>query len=145
MKLVLEPAAHHTCGDMVFSGHSVLLLMCCMVFQEYCSPSFFARKSPQVVRASFLIRASITVATAFGLLAIVGTRLHYTLDVLTATYITVLLWDTYHYHMKSNEQGKKFDWALKILRWLEAEEVAAIDAAALSRWARRGVLKEVKS
>jgi len=86
----------------------------------------------------------IALITAVGLMAIVGTRLHYTLDVLTATYITVLLWDTYHYHMKSNTKGNKFDWALKILRWLEAEEVAAIDAAALARWSDRG-LKQVKS
>jgi len=148
VKLVLEPATHHTCGDMVFSGHSVVLLMCCMVFQEYCNPAVFARErrsSARVVRVCFLIRFSIATATAIGLVAIVGTRLHYTLDVLTATYITILLWDTYHYHMKSNERGNKFDWALKILRWLEAEEVAAIDAAALSRWTGRGLLKVVKS
>jgi hypothetical protein len=118
-----------------------------MVFQEYCRASIFAGNSrgDGVAIVCSVIRKSIVVATILGLLAIIGTRLHYTLDVLIGTYITVLLWETYHYHMKSNEQGKKFDWALKILRWLEAEEVAAIDAAAWTRWANRGVLKQFRS
>lgn len=148
IKLVVEPATHHTCGDMIFSGHSVLLLMCCMVFQEYCTPSIFrghGKKMYNLISTLCLIvRVVVAILTAIGLILIVGTRLHYTLDVLTATYITILLWVTYHYHMKSRVPGKKYDYAIQVLRWLEAEEVANVDDAALADWKARGVLKQVK-
>lgn len=100
-------------------------------FVQYCVRSElntpFTRRYSYVL---WMVRYYVYAGSACGIFAIVGTRLHYTLDVLIAVYITAQVWFTYHWlcaHPKS---------AFKVLNWLEHEEVHFIDLDAY-RKARR--------
>lgn len=135
-KVLIRPSQHITCGDMVFSGHTVFLMLCAMVVKTYCvreelnTP--FTRKYSFVL---WMVRYYVYTGTAFGIFAIVGTRLHYTLDVLIAVYISAQVWCTYHWlclHPNSS---------FRILRWLEHEEVYFIDRDAYRKARRSGSLE----
>ncbi|TYZ65473.1 hypothetical protein PybrP1_005037 [[Pythium] brassicae (nom. inval.)] len=130
-KVLVRPSQHITCGDMVFSGHTVFFMLCAMTVKTYCVKSElntpFTRRFPYVL---WMVRYYVYTGVAFGVFAIVGTRLHYTLDVLIAVYITAQVWATYHWlcaHPKSS---------FRVLNWLEHEEVHFIDLDAY-RKARR--------
>ena len=92
--LLLEPSQHISCGDMIFSGHTVFLVMCCMVFDTYCNKR--ECDTPLVrylsVKSLTAFKILIYACTGAGIFAIIGTRLHYTLDVLIAVYLTWRTW-----------------------------------------------------
>eukprot|EP00658_Telonema_sp_P-2_P011147 TRINITY_DN14237_c0_g1_i2.p1 TRINITY_DN14237_c0_g1~~TRINITY_DN14237_c0_g1_i2.p1 ORF type:complete len:230 (-),score=19.84 TRINITY_DN14237_c0_g1_i2:299-988(-) len=68
----------HFCNDLMFSGHSVLMVMV----------PFFYQQCPY---AAWWGKAGFWVGGAFGLVLILGTHQHYTSDVLVAVYMTLAL------------------------------------------------------
>lgn len=58
-----------TCGDYLFSGHTVMMTMCTNIVSHYTSPERVTRR-----RLMWLF-------TFIGLLSIIATKLHYTIDV----------------------------------------------------------------
>ena len=66
-----------TCGDMMFSGHTVVFCILTLTWQDYLLPQG---------------AAAITAWNAVGMAMIVITRLHYTVDVLVAVCITKGVW-----------------------------------------------------
>lgn len=134
-KVLIRPSQHITCGDMIFSGHAVFLMLCVMFARTYCVRSElntpFTRRFPCVL---WMIRYYIYTGTAFGIFAIVGTRLHYTLDVLIAIYITAQVWFTYHWLTTHPQES------FALLNWLEHEEVHFIDHSAYRKARRSGSL-----
>ena len=66
-----------TCGDMMFSGHTVVFVLSIMMWRDHLLP-----------RASRLIVAW----NVLGMCMIVITRLHYTMDVLVAVCVTWSAW-----------------------------------------------------
>ena len=152
-KVMTEPGEHITCGDCVFSGHSVFLLICACTFHEYCRVDqmpLFGRTFTKLIR--FLAWFSCSL----GLLCIVGTKLHYTLDVAISIYLTISIWSDYHRRchfvvmqvthpeLVSLIHPHKSKWQNFIadcFEWLEAEEVIRADKQAwlafesrLSEW-----------
>ena len=81
-----------TCGDMMFSGHSVTFVLLALVCTRYLLP---AARGPDHARAAAL-RAAAVAWNAAGLFIIVATRMHYTIDVLVAAYVTCSLWHQVH-------------------------------------------------
>ena len=77
-----------------------------------------------------MLRYYVYTGVAFGIFAIVGTRLHYTLDVLIAVYVTAQVWCSYHWLSVHSSES------FCIIKWLEHEEVHFIDRFAY-RKARR--------
>ncbi|KAG2210340.1 hypothetical protein INT47_003325 [Mucor saturninus] len=71
-----------TCTDNIFSGHTSLMMSCCMIWRVH---SRLRRVFSWII---------YLVATA-GILMILFTRFHYTVDVVLAIYITYTAWDTY--------------------------------------------------
>eukprot|EP01083_Nonionella_stella_P029679 81640_1 len=69
------------CGDLLFSSHMLMTLNCTMLFQHYCKDIY-----PKI------FMWSISVCTAFVILA---ARHHYSVDVLVAWYVTILVWNQY--------------------------------------------------
>ena len=130
-KVLIRPSQHITCGDMIFSGHTVFLVLCGMIVHTYCRRSElntpFTRRFPFVLN---LIRAVIYVGIGLGVFAIVGTRLHYTLDVLIATGVTIHSWLVYHWLAGHCVHENA------LIGWLENDDVAHIDHFAY-RIARR--------
>lgn len=68
-----------------------------------------------------MVRYCIYLGTALGVFAIIGTRLHYTLDVLIAMYVTMQVWSTYHWLCAHP------NLSFGVLNWLEHAEVHFID------------------
>lgn len=120
LNMMQRPQDYITCGDMVFSGHTSFLSLCMLVFNQYC----------RHFRFSFVFRHTIYVLYGCSLVAIIGTKLHYTLDVALAILITVTLWRVYHTAIRSNKIKNQY----RILQWLEAEVVLEVDREALDRW-----------
>ena len=76
----MVPIGDITCGDMVFSGHSVLIVLCALTWHTY-----YERSQANVNGVKVFAWA-----WAFaGLISIIGTRLHYSLDVLLAWYLSL--------------------------------------------------------
>ena len=96
--LTIKPSEVVTCGDMIFSGHTVFLILCYKVMSEYCSVKAcntpLMRWLPSYTCA--VLRGLSAIITIIGLFAILATRLHYTLDVIIAVYITRHAWALYH-------------------------------------------------
>ncbi|KAG1686660.1 hypothetical protein DVH05_008508 [Phytophthora capsici] len=136
-KVLIRPSQHITCGDMIFSGHAVFLILCCMFASTYCIRSElntpFTRRFPCVL---WMIRYYNYILSACGIFAIVGTRLHYTLDVLIAIYITIQVWFTYHWLMNHPESS------FALINWLEHEEVHVVDHNAYRKARRSGSLSD---
>ncbi|RLN91072.1 hypothetical protein BBJ28_00009618 [Nothophytophthora sp. Chile5] len=132
-KVLIRPSQHITCGDMIFSGHAVFLMLCAMFARTYCVHSElntpFTRRYSCVL---WMVRYYVYAGSAFGVFAIVGTRLHYTLDVLIAIYITGQVWFTYHW-LTAHPQN-----SFAVLNWLEHEEVHFIDHNAYRKARRSG-------
>lgn len=78
---------------MIFSGHTTCLVMVAMTFRKYCRAKHLQTK---VVFTGFhLTEAGLTVVrrlvytyVGLGALVIIGSKLHYTLDVLLAILVS---------------------------------------------------------
>lgn len=84
----------------------------------------------------WMIRYYVYAGAAMGVFAIVGTRLHYTLDVLIAVYITAQVWSTYHWLCRHPRHS------FRLLNWLEHDEVYFIDRDAYRKARRSGSMGE---
>jgi hypothetical protein len=72
------------------------------------------------------IRYSVYIYVAIGALAIIGTRLHYSLDVSIAIYLTHRNFRRYHEWCKYERLKSESS----MFRWLEAEEILSVEKAA---------------
>jgi shingomyelin synthase len=75
---------HVYCGDYIYSGHTMTLIMTYMVIKEY-SPKRW-----------FLLHWLSLGLTSFGVVALLLARGHYSIDVIIAYWITTRLWWMYH-------------------------------------------------
>lgn len=81
------------CGDFIFSGHTMALMMSFFVIREY---------SPRRYLVLHIFSLLLTIA---GVVMLLISRGHYTIDVVVAYWITSRLWWTYH--TLANNQGLK--------------------------------------
>merc|ERR1711920_534669 len=88
-----------TCGDMVFSGHTMLMVMCAMTWHTYYK---------WVPGSINYVKVTIWIITIFGLMIIIWVRMHYTLDVILALYFTITLWGSYHRFANDVNIGHRF-------------------------------------
>ena len=135
-KFLMRPTAYVTCGDMIFSGHTTVLIMCAMIFRKYCRGKLLRSK---VFFRSFHIsenlcwwcRRTVYVISGIGASLIIGTRLHYTLDVFIAVYLTQRTFRAYHSFIKYPNLARKSTFYLwMLLAWLETEDIIAVDSQA---------------
>lgn len=96
-----------TCGDMVFSGHTMLIMLFGLTFHTYHrrTDSYWAVNG---------VKTLIWVMCVVGLLAILATRLHYTIDVLLGMYLSLTVWSSYHRIANDVALGREFScvWLL---------------------------------
>ena len=78
-----------TCGDMIFSGHTLLIILFCLTFHTY----YPKTKHMYSVNG---VKAMVWILGLVGVFFIIATRLHYTLDVLLAVFLAMTLWNSYH-------------------------------------------------
>jgi hypothetical protein len=112
-----------TCGDMIFSGHASVLMVTALVFQQYCRKEMFKGDGRKMEFLCALGRWITALFSFSGIIAIIATRLHYTLDVSIAIYLNYRVWKDYH-TMVRVVWLKKQNW---IFQWLEAEEIINLE------------------
>ena len=83
-----EYPSSSTCGDYMFSGHTVLLLITVQAIDRYGGS----------LRWGHTFSLIMWVNTVLGLVAIIATRLHYTIDVIVAFIFTIGLFRSYHHN-----------------------------------------------
>jgi len=130
LDITLKPGTHVTCGDMVFSGHTVFYMLVCMTFAEYftwknCNTPFM-RMFPRWLHIYVLVRWIVYAIALCAMCATVGTRLHYTLDVVAAVYLTWRSWNSYH--SRCDKYNKST--ASAVIQWLEDDDVIMADEKA---------------
>ena len=90
-----------TCGDVMFSGHSGSLTVMALLFQTY-SREVFERFGGEWIRIGKSICVGVNWLIAItGFILIIGTRFHYTIDVLIAVVIATLVFFSYHHIVRS--------------------------------------------
>jgi hypothetical protein len=106
-------------------------MMFAMTFRKYCRAKHLQTKvlfRTVAVTEAFLtpVRRAVYLYCFCGFAVIIGSRLHYTLDVLAAIFLSYWAFRTYHDWSKLPELRKKF----KLLKWLEADAVRHVDNTA---------------
>ncbi|KAK3099989.1 hypothetical protein FSP39_013111 [Pinctada imbricata] len=75
---------NRTCGDYVFSGHTIMMTMCNLFINEY---------TPRTMKVLHMISWSLNV---LGMYFILASRGHYSIDVIIAFVISLQLFNNYH-------------------------------------------------
>lgn len=83
-RLGLHVAGQNYCGDLIFSGHSVSIIGLYLYILEYTPPNLR------------LLRVSSFVLSSTGLVLVLMSREHYTIDVIIAYYLVTRIHWTYH-------------------------------------------------
>ena len=71
------------CNDLIFSGHTSMMVMSSLFLSYYCL------NSP-------LANLLLIIYNIIGFIVIIGTRLHYSVDVFIASVVNVLLFFSFH-------------------------------------------------
>ena len=110
-----------TCADVLYSGHTVNLTICALIWDEYSHEKdaliidtdtewdlfeTCCRNRPLVNRAGYLMRPTFMkvfmwVFCLVGFIVIIATKFHYTVDVFLGAVITIFVWKFYHSHIRN--------------------------------------------
>jgi PAP2 superfamily C-terminal len=102
--------ARVTCGDMTFSGHTSMITDAVLFLHTYLD-GFLGEYRPLRLNILFW-------GWALGIgsvIAVIETRIHYSIDVVLAIAVTIAVFKGYHYAVSSRSRLKSF----KILEWYE--------------------------
>lgn len=88
IKMTISRFPFWSCGDLVFSGHTVEFVLCACVWASYC-------------KARCLTLTAATVAV-LGTSSLIGCRYHYSIDVFMALLLSQLIWSSYPYLLNYN-------------------------------------------
>ena len=84
LRKVLNLFYQEGCSDLIFSGHTSMMLMSTYFLIYYCLPN------------SLMAQLFLVVYNIIGVYVIIGCRLHYSVDSYIATIITTLLFFAFH-------------------------------------------------
>ncbi|PSN43157.1 Phosphatidylcholine:ceramide cholinephosphotransferase 2, partial [Blattella germanica] len=114
---------HKYCGDLIFSGHTVILCMGSLVISEY------------TPRKLFILHWASWIATLLGIIMILWSHQHYTIDIIIAYFATTRLF--WLYHMLANDmnlrESSRYNyisriWWFRIIQYLEKNVKAPVPA-----------------
>jgi hypothetical protein len=91
------------CGDVFFSGHTILYTVGFWVFITY--------------QSSMIINVLVSLNSMIGMLFLVASTLHYSIDVVISFILTSLVWNIYHWGWKVQYFEDRY-WAI-FFRWLD--------------------------
>lgn len=75
---------HTYCGDYIYSGHTVILVMCYLIISEYSPKRFWP------------LHWASWITSTTGIILVLVARGHYTVDVIIAYYVTTRVFWIYH-------------------------------------------------
>lgn len=82
--------ALHRCGDCMYSGHTIVFVICALVWNSYAPKNIFG----------YLARIFFWLLSVAGGLIIISNRAHYTSDILLAYYVCIGAWYTIGYAIR---------------------------------------------
>jgi hypothetical protein len=91
------------CGDVFFSGHTILYTVGAWVFITY--------------QTSTIINVLVSLNSLIGMFFLISSTLHYTIDVVISFILTSLVWNIYHWGWKVQYFEDSY-WAI-FLRWID--------------------------
>jgi len=97
-----------TNNDVFFSGHTVCITMCALTLDTYCTRKW--------------LPWSFWTASVFTLYVIVATKFHYTIDVVIAFALSVVIWKLYHLAMSIEAVRNNYP----VFKWVESDREAAL-------------------
>lgn len=84
LRSILNILYQEGCNDLIFSGHTSMMLMSSLFIMYY------------YLQGKYLQQFMLIMFNCIGVFVIIGTRLHYSVDVFIATIITTLLFFAFH-------------------------------------------------
>jgi shingomyelin synthase len=105
---------HVYCGDFIFSGHTMILVLCYLIISEY------------TPRRLFPLHWAVWLSAVFGVVMLMMAKGHYSIDVLLAYFITTRIWFMYNsiilnpsFQTRStaNHLGRLWWWRMAV--WFE--------------------------
>jgi hypothetical protein len=117
IKMTISRFPFWSCGDLVFSGHTVEFVLSACIWLSYCKSRFLR-----------LIAAS---TACLGVASLVGCRYHYSIDVFMALLLSYLVWSSYPYLLNLHDQRAPFSFkaAARCLQWLNGCHASGIRCA----------------
>jgi len=100
-----------TCGDLMFSGHTILFVLIGLLWHKY---------------TRMLGKCIFWFISWLGCVSLIITRLHYTNDVLVASYVAVTTWNLYHEHKDQWFIPNWLDFDYKKCEYKEMKELEYI-------------------
>ena len=117
---------HTTCGDMVFSGHATVMLLIMKAYTEYFHTTRLCYRLSDTV--TWCGRAAVRILTSLGLLMVLFTKMHYTLDIAIAVYLNLRIWDAYHINARTvSLRSRTGDLLQRAFLWFEDEGVIGLE------------------
>ncbi|KAJ3006141.1 sphingomyelin synthase [Thoreauomyces humboldtii] len=92
------------CGDTFYSGHTLIFMSCILLYWYHCR--------------HFWITVPVTLFALFGMVSLVFSGYHYTIDVIGAAVFTFLCWWLFHLAVEVDEIGNKRWWG-RLIRWFD--------------------------
>jgi hypothetical protein len=117
----LAPHTDNCHGDMIYSGHTVILTLCCLCWHTYYPRTDGSAPNP--------VKLLIWFVGILGVLSVVSSRFHYTIDVILGAYFALAVWSTYHrlaHDVRVKQEFVTIAWVdgwliYPLLRWLERD------------------------
>ncbi|KAJ9065661.1 hypothetical protein DSO57_1017235 [Entomophthora muscae] len=85
--LLLMAQVRYSCGDVLYSGHTIIFMICCLVWHDY---SLFNNAMDHLIKAIAIMWG------LFCLLILVISSYHYTVDVVVALLIVLFTWKAFY-------------------------------------------------
>ena len=100
-----------TNNDVFYSGHTVVITISSLLIDTYCTKKY--------------IVYIFWISNIFSLYVIIATKFHYTIDVIIAFMLSIIIWKFYHMTMRIKEMRNQ----LPIFKWFESDKECMIYSA----------------
>lgn len=107
-----------SCGDMIFSGHTVALIL---------NPLILGQAFPHMPNYLFVF---IWVYACLGMWALLATHMHYLVDILVAIYISGAVYWGYHASVTNDKWLARYEW----LAWWEYDRYYSCTLQQMVTW-----------
>ncbi|KAJ2778334.1 hypothetical protein H4R18_004665 [Coemansia javaensis] len=108
----------HRCGDAIYSGHTLIFVVCAMTWASF---------APRTAAGRALTAAAWALCVA-GSLVVIANRAHYTIDVLLAWYIAPGAWHTvawfWYWHVTRKGRLLRIEFPVEVGRHRDADSPA---------------------
>lgn len=95
--LRIKVDGHSTCGDLIFSGHMLYVIICGLVVAHY-TPLLVSKRIARVLSLFMWMLVAVQGLT------IIAMRKHYSVDVVVACYVVPMLWHTVGFWLNPDDR-----------------------------------------